>query len=125
MDNEEFRRIMDSFDERIRKALKGKKQYVIYSAYSYHQDMMPIDNLEDIAFHGKIQIVHKHDRNWDDENTGDWVSPILLNPTWLDLCVAANSMIKHCGDTHHIFLEKLELTHLKSGVQIAKFWMGS
>lgn len=55
----------------------------------------------------------------------DYTSPIVENPTWLQVAILANEMIKTTGDTHHIFLESIQLVKEENGIKQMEFWMGS
>ncbi len=108
--------------QQIAAAIKGKV-YVAYSAYET-QDDVPINNLGEVAVQGRCIFL--------DEGYGGkpYQSYIVENPTWLQLCVVANDMIKKTGDKHHIFLEgvrydKRGTDGRNDGVRVYRFSMGS
>ncbi len=90
---------------------------------AYREDLLglPKDNLEEIPHSGKIRFVAKRD-SWRER---EYESPVLESPTWLEIAKAANEMIKVTGDTHHIFLEDLEVLDKQGDVTLADFAMGS
>lgn len=47
---------------------------------------------------------------WGSPSGQDYMSGMLHDPTWLDLCVVANEAILTTGDTHHRFLEGVRET---------------
>jgi hypothetical protein len=109
----------------------GQKPHVIYSAYQNDPDSPNYDilddNLDDIAVSGKVMLWHPGDWNWGGDETMDYRSPILENPTWLQVTLYANRMIEAINDYHHIFLESLEeQPHLHTAdYKVYRFWMGS
>jgi hypothetical protein len=54
-----------------------------------------------------------------------YVSPIVTSPTWLEIVVLADAMIKTTGDYHHQFLEGVRVLAACGDVQAAEFLMGS
>lgn len=122
---------MDSWDKmekRVREAILAsgqKKKYVIYSAYESDEDDNPIDNLDEIAVKGKVVLVGYADDYWGGEKSKEYRSEIMENPTWLQVTVAANAMIKKTRDTHHCFLETLEFRDQEGDVALYEFGMGS
>ena len=104
-----------------------KREYVIYSAYDTDDDDCPINNLNDIAIHGKCVLVQQAEEFWGGDKARDYKSPVLENPTWLTVCAHANAMIKRVRDKHHVFLEdvvKLK-NPTKDGIPRYRFSMGS
>jgi hypothetical protein len=69
---------------------------VNYSAYPTVNDL-PVNNLDEVAVEGRVVFIG-------DE---DYESPVLVNPTWLELCVHFNNQIEATGDYHHYFLESV------------------
>ena len=111
------------------------RNYVSYSAYEDYTN-----NLDKVAVEGRIQFVEEVDTpNEIGMVVGDvpydtrenYTSPVMENPTWLEVTLLANDMINATGDNHHIFLEaiykdedKFTLDD-KSFVKIYRFNMGS
>lgn len=59
--------------------------------------------LDEVAFEGRYRVAHAGDDYW---GTGQpYTGAELTDPTWLDLCVEVERMIRTVGDTHHSFLE--------------------
>lgn len=121
--------ISDMVDEAIRVPGRGRKEkfvnslkqpvenVVIYSAYKTaddgsrpEHDGLPINNLNDIAFTGTFTVVcEKSDYDlWRDEDSQDYKSSPITNPTWLELAVLANESILTTRDFHHVFFEGAE-----------------
>jgi hypothetical protein len=105
MDKESYSSVMKSMAKKIQKALpEDQLLLVFYSAYDSFNDI-PIDNLDEIAVEGKVQIQEGRNLFWGGEVSESYTSEIMENPTWLDLAVCANEMIIKTNDHHHIFLE--------------------
>ena len=104
----------------------GEKSYVFYSAYKTSKATdNPLNNLKQVAIKGKVVLVQDNDEFWGEGKA--YRSDTVENPTWLDIAVMANKMIKTVGDFHHIFLEGVFPTKGKThdGVKIYTFSMGS
>lgn len=110
---------------------KRKKVLVSYSAYDYvdEEHDIAVDNLDEVPIPGKIVIREKADRFWGGDKARDFESPVLDSPTWLDLCVQADNMIRKTRDTHHVFLELIQVVKEETingeTVKICEFSMGS
>lgn len=117
----DFDEAMSNIQERVNQAIEGER-FVYYSAYEHDSNEIPINNLDDIAVKGKVYFFEEH------VTTGpgtDYTSPIVENPTWLQVAILANEMIKTTGDTHHIFLENIEILKEENGIKQMGFRMGS
>jgi hypothetical protein len=117
----EYGKRLDGILARVASRL-GDKPVVLYSAYRTRDDL-PIDNLDEIAIHGKVQFHAEHDPFWGHGN--HYTSAIIDSPTWLDVAVLGNQMIKTTRDFHHQFLEGVRVVNECNGVKHAKFLMGS
>jgi hypothetical protein len=111
--------VFSDIDNRVVEFIKSKSGMldpaVSYSAYRSDQNDIPIDNLDEIAICGKCIIVEDI-----------YQSPVVENPTWLDLCLLAEYMIRETEDYHHIFLEGVCKSDQEiDGVPVYKFCMGS
>jgi len=114
---------LDAIHDKIQKVLGTDEVLVFYSAYDTEEDL-PIDNLDEVAIEGKAILVAENDSFWG-EGT-DYESEVVENPTWLQVAVLANAMIKKIGDYHHIFLEGVHRTkETKGGVPVFRISMGS
>lgn len=112
--------------DRIRKEDRKAKINLCYSCYKTDERGVPIDNLDEVAIEGKAIITQLCDYKDDDEGHDDYESPIVENPTWLDVCVLFNKAILRTGDYHHAFLEGVYKTkNEKDGVPIYRFSTGS
>ena len=114
--------------------------YVSYSAYHSDDDDIYYDNLDEVAVEGRVQFVEEVDTpnsmgmvmgNVPYDTRKNYVSPVMENPTWLEVALLANDMINCTGDNHHIFLEAIYPSDSKftldekSFVKVYKFSMGS
>lgn len=99
------REMYDYFETRISKAIydagsQDDDVRVQYSAYETDEDAIQIDNLDQVVIAGKCVFIE------DEFGPGlNYQSPVLNDPTWLDLCVHFNNkLLKH--DTYgHTYLE--------------------
>lgn len=120
-----FTLIEDRVDEAYRKRFNNKPAdpiNVTYSAYKSDDDNIPIDNLDDVPVQGRVKFVAEPD-SW---STKRYESPVVESPTWLEITLIADDMIKTIEDFHHIFLENIR--HAKTeedGTKIYHFIMGS
>ena len=89
---------MEGYDEKFEYADMIKKAYGIqHSEYSAFEH-----NFDEIAIEGKAMVTNS---GWLDY---DWRVSVE-NPTWLDIYILSDKMIKETGDFHHIFLEGIHL----------------
>jgi hypothetical protein len=84
-----------------------------------------LDNLDEVSIRGKVKFRAGRDEFYGGAASRDYESPVLEDPTWLDLCVHANRMILTTGDEHHCFLEGFDIVGQDGDVQLAEFAMGS
>ena len=101
--------------------------HINYSAYetiTYDDPWLVRDNLNHVVLQGKVKLYNKYGNQYESE--------ILNSPTWLDVCVYTEEMIRKTGDTSHIFLEGIEVSTVipdnmtvEPGVTLAYFMMGS
>lgn len=82
-------------------------------------------DMNDIAIEGKVIMDMPYDEFWG-EGGKPWQSETLENPTWLELAVLADEMIRVTDDLHHIFLENVyRAGNDIVGVPVYRFSMGS
>lgn len=79
-------------------------------------------SLDRIAFHGPCYVYQKAS-HWG--NGESYLSEKINDPTWLDLCVSANTMLHYIEDQDHIFLEGAEVFDDHDGEKYIKLIMGS
>jgi len=114
-------------ENRIAQAIAGEV-HVQYLVSGLDADTEPVDNLDEIAATGKVVLVQKVDPSWEalsGEKGKDYRSEVLDNPTWLQVAVCANEMIKTVRDFSHIRLESLNQVGKEGEVTIYSFVMGS
>lgn len=130
--------VRNKMDNIIEQAIRAtgydSEIHVIYSAYESDEDGVPINNLAEIAIKGKCVVIDHPDEFWGGQSAQLYVSPVLENPTWLDLCVCSNQSILKTNDHHHVFLEAVNLNKTKKlreqlgvaeDVAVYEFAMGS
>lgn len=130
---------MDEIDAATKPVAGEYRNYLSYSAY-YNEDGEYCDNLDQVAVEGKVQFIEEcagHNEmgfafgNIPYDTRKRYVSPVMENPTWLEVALLANDMINCTGDNHHIYLEdirpseKLFSIDKDSFVKIYRFSMGS
>jgi len=98
-------KIQSRVTQRIHEVV-GEDSELIYSAYANRKDI-PVDNLDKVAIKGQAVIVAVADPQypWTGKDSKNFISEILHNPTWLDLCVVAHQQMRATKDQHHCFLE--------------------
>lgn len=108
----------EAMDKRIAKAIPQGLE-VEYSVLDDDEE----DNLDKTAAAGKVKFMQKAD--WG--NGLDYESPVVVNPSWLEVVVFANTMMHMTSDFHHCFLEGIYKSKKRPvhGVQIYHFAMGS
>ncbi len=120
---DEYSKRIEAMHNKVKHALRDEEQFVYYSVYPTKNDL-PIDNIDDVAFEGKGILVAEKDSFWGDGER--YESEVVENPTWVQISVLANAMIKTTGDYHHNFLEGIQRTEkTKDGITIFEFAMGS
>jgi len=114
----------------------GKESHVFFSAsYAYRYkggedgDTLMVESvLDQIAVEGRVQF-KAEGYDPDEETYGDYESPILENPTWMEVAKVCNDMILRTGDFHHCFLESVvekgETEDEGGSVKVCHFVMGS
>ena len=120
----------EEIDTILDKLFEGKKHYVVYSASDYIDDGSEFgkvaNNLDEVAAEGKCIFSRERSDFWGGENSEDYVSKTVVNPTWKDVCIMANKAIKKNNDYHHVFLEDIDFIETDSdGINIYEFQMGS
>jgi hypothetical protein len=123
MDDNEYDERLEAIQARVEKAVKGEC-FVEFSACEEDDDGVPVDNLDEVAWEGRCRFVQEGETFFG--NGKGYRSEVLENPTWLQVAVLANEMIKATGDEHHVFLESVDDTgEEEGGVAIVEFGMGS
>ena len=97
----------------------------MFSTAQYEADerSFPVNNLNQIPLVGEIQFHARHDPFWGSGRS--YQSAVVKSPTWLEIALLANDMIKATGDYHHQFLEGVKVVAQCGEVKAAEFIMGS
>lgn len=101
--NAKYSNALDEMHNLIEENVNGK-MLVFYSAYIIDDNELPVNNLNEVAIVGSGRFVAEYNDFYADEGT-DYISDLITNPTWLDVAILANDMIKTTGDNTHIYLE--------------------
>lgn len=121
-------KIYERVKKYIKKMNKRTKIYVHFSAYEYEdeeQDLPIVGTLDVVPIQGNV-VVFDHDSGY--------ISPVMENPSWLQLCHIANEQIQYSDDHHHVFLESIDVekrvpkairNRCPGGVTFCTFGMGS
>lgn len=83
---------------RIQKAV-GAKPKVVYDAAPKDKNGVPLDNLDEVPVQGLLRI---------EDDVWDTPAKDAESPTWLELAVICDEMIRASGDFHHVYLEGIE-----------------
>jgi len=124
MDLEAYKQATDEMQSCIERFI-GQKPVVIYSAYPTDEDGVPINNLNDVPIEGSVRFELRCDEMFPSDEGEDYMSPIVIDPNWLLICKYADEALRKVGDTHHVFLEYIEVVSDKDGIQTAKMVFGS
>lgn len=120
---EVYQAMLDEIHQIVRNRI-GDPVHVIYAANPWignENEAMPVNNLNDIAIEGECRVRLFASPYWG--NGEDYISEVLENPTWLDLCVCANEAIVTTDDFHHTFFEGV--FEVEDGSRIFELEMGS
>jgi hypothetical protein len=106
-----YKQAARKIEKRVEAACKAagyKVVRVTYAHYVIGDGDVPIDNLGQTAIPGKCRIKNCP-HTFFSARGKEYLSDVLENPTWLELTVLANEMIRVTGDHHHRFFEGVEL----------------
>lgn len=116
-----------SINQKINKAIKAsgsRKSIVIYRAYIEDTQQMPIDNLDQVAVQGKVRFASSASVYGRQLTEKDYLSKIVVNPTWLQVAIFANEMLEKTNQRERICLEDVVVVRQDYGVKKAVFSMG-
>jgi hypothetical protein len=85
--------------------------------YVNHPDL----NSKEPVIKGKVQFNANY---WRINESGSVSTPILENPTWKDILIATNNLLKE-NDAGGIFLESLVITDESNGIKQVELEFGS
>ena len=129
LDAVKYHRLCDEIEAEVEQAIKeaGQESRVIYSAYPLSEDRFPVNNLNEVAIHGECVLVMPADFCFGGEESKDYRSDVVKDPTWKDLAILVNEAIGIVGDGHHCFFEGVgEVKGRTHGdVPVYEFYMGS
>ena len=111
----------EKIQARVAAAVDGKC-CVKFSAYESDNEGLPLDNLDSAPHSGKIRLISESNFF---TRAKAYTTPVLISPTWLQISLAANDMIKATGDTDHIYLEGFAIVRIEGDIALAEFHMGS
>lgn len=121
-------RASEAIHARVRERMASEpgSQHVSYSAYKEDEHGVPIDNLDEVAVQGKAILASPPPYEFDNSNREAYQSVVVENPTWLDICVLADAMIRRMGDFDHVSLEAITPTEEDiDGVPVYYIELGS
>jgi len=75
-----------------------------------------------VAFHDRVRVVGPRDPMWGGDESREYRSRIMVNPTWRQLLRCLSSQMKKTKDFHHQFLEGAHIVRRevdKDGVSYA------
>ena len=121
---DEYSKRIGAIHAKIEEALGDDERIVYYSAYRSDSKDLPINNLNRVAVKGKVVFVAEHNDFWGEGES--YESEVVENPTWLQVAVLANAMMKTTGDLHHSFLEGIYRKKVRDdGVTVCRIATGS
>lgn len=71
--------------------------------------------------HKPIMMRFDYDAGFGAKVVGD----VILNPTWLEVWAAADKAMRKSGDSHHIFLERVEFKRMVGEIMVFELSFGS
>jgi hypothetical protein len=83
----------------------GEGTPIRFARYDYDADGLPIANFDEVVIKGPAVFVADETSLYGGKESKDFQSEILLDPTWLDLCIVSHHQIKSTRDNRHIYLE--------------------
>jgi hypothetical protein len=94
---------------------------VVYAAAPEDADGLPIDNLAEVALAGPVRFVEI-----DDRDGARYESGVVDSPTWLQVAVLANDMLRQLDYQDHVYLEGVRIKRRPKGAaKVAEFLLGS
>lgn len=121
-EDEERDRLSEAIQKRVEQSI-GSACVVQFAAYRMDAREMPIDNLDETAVVGSVQIVQDHDPFWGKGQ--DYRSATLADPTWMEVAAIADEMIGVTGDKQHCYLEGFTRLRNENGIEVLELDMGS
>lgn len=110
--NEVYNKNYETVKSRLAADRPDDERHITFSV-SNKKNMDEYVNINDVARKGKIKFVMWKDIDWQEGQNyrckETYISDVVESPTWLDVCVLANDMILKTCDTHHRFLEDIEI----------------
>jgi hypothetical protein len=122
--DEQYDALFDETDMQLIEVFGGIQPIVDFSVDFGDDDKpeMVAEHLHAVAAVGKCMF---YKNPWDNCYSEAYVSDVVENPTWGDVCVMANKAIVMTHDYDHRFLEGIEFIENDDDVKIYAFNMGS
>lgn len=120
--------IQDIMQITLSKSLQslGFERHLTYAVFTYDKNGIMINNLNHEAWHGHAVFRHDYYFNSNNELKAiNYVSPIIKNPTWLDVAILANTAIIATKDYNHNWFEGLEPIKFDKGISFFNILLGS
>jgi hypothetical protein len=97
-------KVYNHIQEKISNAInKYKQEYIIIYRVGISNDGTIVDNLDEVAIEGKVRFASSRRVFFEKKEEKDYRSKIVVNPTWLDIAVMANEMVKYTGSKYRCF----------------------
>jgi hypothetical protein len=106
----------DAIQNRVKHRI-GRNCVVVFHAYKLNADRLPIDNLDEVPVSGKLLI--RSGRRRRAAQSIEFESPVVENPSWLELCVIANNQLIATRDRKHRYLEQIDVVGSIDEIQVA------
>ncbi len=101
----------------------GQVPVVFYNAYGIDRGGLPIDNLDDIAIEGRVRFRATQDSPG--ANFAPVFGRIIHAPTWMDIAVLADGMLRSSHDRHRRFLTGVRVLAKVDGIKTAQIQLDS
>lgn len=116
--------LQDKVALRVKSALGGdvRMQFSYFGTVEFKgedgaKDWLVTDHSDEIAFHGPVKF--------QSFSSGGLQTTVYTNPTWTDVAIAAETLIRSTGDYHHVFVEGITPRGKVGNVTVANIFLGS
>ncbi len=94
-----------------------------YASYCIYTGNDTLQNPDEIAINGSCIVYEDQNDDW---NSSGYIGDVLENPSYGDILLEADNVLKITGDNHHVFLEGFNIvSYTDSGMAIINLCMGS
>lgn len=113
-----YSQTINAMQTRVEKAIYDSQMecHLSYLAFSFDENGLPIDNLDDMPIGGNVCFCQECSNG----TVQNYSSKVMQNPTWLEIAVLANQMIK-ATDGQRKYLKGVEIVPETDDIIKAQF----